>query len=191
MTDFRMRPRFDVPLSIMSEEGLKRFKEALNKEDCIYNGQFRKNHVILHINPSEKHLWSPFLDMEFVEDENQKGATVHGVIGPSPEVWTAFMAGHFGILFLVFVASVLGYSQWSLEQKPWGWYGLPILLLLSVLWYSLSLFGKKMASPQMEGLCDFFEEALSEAILPSEKPCEQSGMVDLSQKKRVEVSGSK
>ena len=190
MTDLRMRPRFDIPLSITPEEGLKRFKEALDNENCVYNGQFRKNHIILHVNPSDKHLWSPFLDMEFVENENQEGSTVHGVIGPSPEVWTAFMAGYSALLFFSFVSSVLGYSQWSLGQKPWGLYALPIFLLLSILWYSLSLFGKRMASSQMEGLCDFFEDTLDQTILPSEKPCEQSGMIDLSRRKEISTANS-
>lgn len=169
MASYRMRPRFDVRLSISPKEGIERFKMHLEKEEALHKGQFRKRHVILRVKRPQRHLWSPFLDLEFVPDytidTEEHGAVVHGVIGPSPEVWTAFMAGYAGLIFLLFVASVLGYAQWSLNQLVWGWYALPVLLVLLLLWYGLSLFGQRMAVEQTEGLRDFFEQVLHDTIL--------------------------
>lgn len=163
MSNYRMRPRFQLHTSLSVEEVLERFEKRLNEPDCPCKGQIRKRHILLRVHDQDRHFWSPFMDLEVNPASSAEGSKANGIVGPSPEVWTGFIAGYSALIFLFFVASILGYAQWSLERQAWGWYALPVIVVLLIACWGLSQLGQKFASTQIELLCKFVYDLVPDA----------------------------
>ena len=170
MAAYRMRPRFELVLSISPDEALDKLKQLLEGPECKCIGKFRQNHAQISVCDKHRHFWSPYVTLEFEEKalEDKAGSQVHGLIGPSSNVWTMFMAGYFGVLFFAFVALTLGYSQWSIKQPAWGFKLLPVIGVLLVLWYGLSFLGQRFAKDQIANLRDLLDNSLAPHILQEE-----------------------
>jgi hypothetical protein len=62
-------------------------------------------------------------------------------------MFLAFALG-FGLL----VGTTWGYAQWVMEIHPWALYSVPLVAVLSVLLYGVSMIGQRLGARQMEGL---------------------------------------
>ena len=83
---------------------------------------------------------------------------VRCLIAPAPKVWTLFMFGYIGFGVIAFLGSMLGFSQWTLKQTPWGfWLVLAGGVGMIILWL-LALEGKKLAKDEMIELKTFVDE---------------------------------
>jgi len=153
---YRMRPRFQVLLSLGRDEALEILEKGFEQESQNWIGKMRGNHAQIMIPTEKQKFWSPSMSLEFVETETEGVTKVYALLGPSPAVWTGFMAGYTALIFLFFVCSTLGYSQWSLKKSPWGFYMLPVICLMFFCWYALSWFGKRLAREQMDDIIECF-----------------------------------
>ncbi|TNE48570.1 MAG: hypothetical protein EP343_15920 [Deltaproteobacteria bacterium] len=164
MADLGMRPRFLLKLEDASPNEVYQKVQSHVLEgnpECI--GMFRNPHMELMFKPEHRHFWSPRLSLEF--EPYQESTVIRGLIGPHPSVWTMFMAcyGSFGIL--IFVGLTLGYSQWSLQQSPWG-FTMALVALVGILFsYVGSLFGQRMALEQTIRLREYLVESMGDFAL--------------------------
>ena len=78
---------------------------------------------MLTVSDKDRHFWSPWLDMEVIEpdeDGDTDSVTVRGRFMPHPNIWTAYMAGYFGLATFSAFAAIYAYAQWATEQTPTG-----------------------------------------------------------------------
>lgn len=116
------------------------------------------NHVEVTIRDDLRHFWSPHLSIELKEAE--EGAVLNGLFGPSPNVWTMFLAGYAFLILTGFFSGVLGLVQLSLGEPAWG-LGVAIgSALACAIPYAGSVVGRRLAAEQMEVLRCFLEESL-------------------------------
>lgn len=145
-----LRPRFTIDLNENHEKVIEKFKTILKGN--TYPSRFSDGHIIIDVPRKEEHFWSPQLNLEVVEAEENKSC-VKGLFGPKPQVWTLFMFIHFivGIAFLIF--GVMLYVNWSLNESLM----LPLIMviLLPLFWtvlYFLGRIGKSTGHKQMDDL---------------------------------------
>lgn len=145
-----LRPRFTIDLNENQEKVIEKFKTTLKGN--TYPSRFSDGHIIIDVPRKEEHFWSPQLNLEVVETEENK-SSVKGLFGPKPQVWTLFMFIHFvvGIAFLIF--GVMLYVNWSLNENLM----LPMLMVifLPLFWtvlYFLGRIGKSTGHQQMDDL---------------------------------------
>ncbi len=155
-----LRPRFTIDLDENYETVIEKFKKVLKAKDCAYPSRFSDGHIIVDVPKKEEHFWSPQLNMEIVEADENK-STLKGLFGPKPQVWTLFMFIHFivGISFLIF--AVMLYVNWSLERD----FIMPLMLVifLPIFWavlYFLGRIGKSTGHNQMDDLHDLMTSIL-------------------------------
>ena len=155
-----LRPRFSIDLDENHEKIIEKFKTFLKEKDCKYPSRFSDGHIIVDVPRKEEHFWSPQLNMEIIEKENNK-SVLKGLFGPKPQVWTLFMFIHFvvGIAFLIF--AVMLYVNWSLDRD----FIMPLMLVifLPILWvvlYFLGRIGKSTGHNQMSDLHDLMTSIL-------------------------------
>jgi len=155
-----LRPRFTIDLDENHEKIIDKFKRSLKEKESKYPSRFSDGHIIVDVPRKEEHFWSPQLNMEIIETENNK-SMLKGLFGPKPQVWTLFMFIHFvvGISFLIF--AVMLYVNWSLERD----FIMPLMLVifLPILWavlYFLGRIGKSTGHKQMDDLHDLMTSIL-------------------------------
>ena len=100
--------------------------------------------------------------MEFREDA--KGTTVHGLIGPHPNLWTMFAFLYGSLVCVVFFGLMLGFAQMMIDRATWGlWVAAAAVLTMGVL-YAVSQVGQRLAQEQMVLLRGFSVGALREPV---------------------------
>lgn len=153
-----LRPRFTIDLNENNEKVIEKFKTTLKGNTCP--SRFSDGHIIIDVPRKEEHFWSPQLNLEVVETEENK-SSVKGLFGPKPQVWTLFMFIHFivGISFLIF--GVMLYVNWSLNESLM----LPLMMVifLPLFWtvlYFLGRIGKSTGHQQMDDLHELMTAVL-------------------------------
>jgi hypothetical protein len=156
-----LRPRFTIDINQQSEKIIDKFKKALKENNNKYPSRFVDGHIIIDVPKKDDHFWSPQLNLEVVELEDNK-SLLKGLFGPKPQVWTLFMFIHFvvGIAFLIF--GVMLYVKWSLDEV----FVLPLMMVifLPIIWtvlYFLGRIGKSTGHQQMDDLHDLMINILN------------------------------
>ncbi|MCH9661907.1 MAG: GTP-binding protein, partial [Bacteroidetes bacterium] len=155
-----LRPRFKMELNQSNEYLLKVF-EKKGQEQSGFNILRVDDHVFIKIPSEKQHFWSPQLDLEIIDNENNT-ATLHGLFGPKPVVWTLFMFLHFIVGTLFLGSAVWAYSNYSLD-KPFA-LQLTGMLLLLIAWFVLYFagrMGKHAGKKEMRSLHEFLLETLA------------------------------
>jgi len=158
----KMRPTFLLTVDLTQEQVIDKLRGLIDHNDGRFTGKVVGRHVMLTVSEKDRHFWSPWLDMEVIEpeeDEAVDGAegtdgkvTVRGRFMPHPNIWTAYVAGYFGLATFSTFAAIYAYAQWATESSPtalWG-AGLGVLITI-VVWWSAQV-GQKLAHGQMEEL---------------------------------------
>jgi hypothetical protein len=155
-----LRPRFTIDLNEGQELIISKFKKALKEKNNKFPSRFVDGHIIIDVPKKEDHFWSPQLNIE-IEDIEEDKSLLKGLFGPKPQVWTLFMFIHtvVGITFLIF--GVMLYVKWSLD----GSVILPLMMtiflpLFWVLLYFLGRIGKSTGHSQMDDLHDLMTNIL-------------------------------
>lgn len=153
-----MRPRFRRTARVPPEAAFVALREAVADPECRFRARFAElhGHAEFRVARPERHFWSPTLGLE-IRGEGA-GSTVHGLFGPHPAVWTFFMFLHFAAGTLATLGLVLAWSQWSLDESPWGLWSVPLAAALSGGAYVASLFGQRLAHDQMDAMLAFLDE---------------------------------
>lgn len=161
-----MRPRFQLEIPLPPKDVHGRLESKLACGGCPCRATVLGNHVEVTIRDDLRHFWSPHLSLELQEAE--QGAVLNGLFGPSPNVWTMFLAGYAFLVLTGFFAGVFGLVQLSLGEPAWGLALAAASFLGCAIPYAGSVVGRRLAAEQMELLRCFLEESLQLEHLRSE-----------------------
>ncbi len=138
------------------------FKGRLKQSDIPCEGYVVQDQIVLKVNRSEQHFWSPQLDVSL--EQTESGTLIRGLYGPSPHIWTLFAVSYLGIGVLVTFISIIGFSRKSLGMPAPILWALPVLLGVSLLLYISSQIGQKIGAEQTFTLHHFVEDTIGERI---------------------------
>lgn len=163
MTSIRIRPRFQQRITRSPESLMQLFEQFITDEKGCIVSIIPDNHVLLKINASEHHFWSPQLWLTF--DAESDGTTLlRGLYGPSPSVWTLFVFGYGGLGVAALFITMAGLSQLSLDMPAPILWALPFIVLLALGIYITAQVGQKLGVQQTFELHQFLETTLEEKI---------------------------
>ncbi len=152
-----LRPRFQDSLDEVASVVLMRLEKSAENPILVKR---MDDHVFIRFNDSERHFWSPQLQLE-VLDEEQGGCKVYGLYGPNPTLWTFFMFLHFGVATLFIILGIWAYTSASLG-RPYGVLigGMAAMLVIWFAFYAFGRAGRAKGKPQMHQLYRFYKNAL-------------------------------
>ncbi|RCW91669.1 GTP-binding protein [Winogradskyella arenosi] len=157
--DPHLRPRFKLEIAEDNKTLLACF-ESLKKEESKFIISRVDDHVFIRFPKCDQHFWSPQLHLEITTESPNK-ATIRGLFGPSPTVWTLFMFLHFIVAALGIGCGLWAYTNASLDKA----YALPLSLavLMIIVWillYILGRLGRHKGQDEMKSLYTFMEDQL-------------------------------
>ncbi len=146
-----MRPKFEFDFPISQDEALDLLVGIMDNNDHPIEGRTAGNHLMLVIPTRDRHFWSPWLNIETLENESESPSThIKGRFSPNPSVWTCYMMVYSSLVVLAFLASIFGVSQFIMGNTPWAFQVLVLLALIAGAMYWASLIGQKIAQEQMQ-----------------------------------------
>ena len=154
-----LRPRFKFDVDTVNEKLLKGFEASKTAQsDFIVNRI--DDHVFIKFPKQKQHFWSPQLHLE-INEKDEKSATVHGLFGPNPSVWTMFMFFHFIVAGLFIAFGIWAYTNATLGKS----YAIQLFLTLFMvlIWFVLYVagrMGKTKGQPEMYKLHGFMKDTL-------------------------------
>ncbi len=154
-----LRPRFKFDVNTDNEKLLKGFEETkVNQSEFIVSRI--DDHVFIKFPKQAQHFWSPQLHLE-INEKDENNATVHGLFGPNPTVWTMFMFFHFVVAGLFLGLGIWAYTNATLGNS----YAIQLFLTLFmvVIWFVLYFagrIGRTKGKPEMYKLHGFMKETL-------------------------------
>ncbi|MCA9566881.1 MAG: hypothetical protein KC656_03525 [Myxococcales bacterium] len=144
----RARPRVAYTVPQSPEEVFERFRETLEGGACPCDGMIGRQEVTLQICDAHRRLWSPFLQLG-VEVGEDGQTVVRGVMGPAPNLWTAFVFVY-AVHLVVFVSGTMyGFVQATLNDTPTGLLAAGGALLGLACSCGLDLTGRRLGQGQM------------------------------------------
>ncbi len=164
-----MRPEMRLPTGD-PEAVLKRLGVLLAGHPSCTGTVFRK-HAVMHMRPSVRHFWSPYLYLEAQrpdpDDEDGPDAPqIHGRFAPHPNVWTLFMAIYGVLGMLGLLGLMYGISQWWLDWTPWALAAFPAAAALIGFVYGAAFIGQGLGASQMYELRSLLDDALEAPAAP-------------------------
>tara|TARA_R110002072_G_scaffold232062_3_gene389417 strand:+ start:563 stop:1042 length:480 start_codon:yes stop_codon:yes gene_type:complete len=154
-----MRPRFSLKIPLAPSEVHRRLESQLARSECPCQSSVVGKHIEVTIRDDLRHFWSPHLSLELNPDAD--GSVLAGLFGPSPNVWTLFLAAYGFLALTAFFSGILGLVQVSLGDPAWGLALAGGSILACALPYAASQVGRSLAAEQMEELRRFLRESLS------------------------------
>jgi hypothetical protein len=161
-----LRPRFRLEVEMSPEDAYQMVVQALEGPDCRLGANLLQRQIELKIPEPEHHFWSPQLNLVFRQLEDDKaGALLEGRFGPTPEVWTMFLAAYAALTFSAAAMFILASSQWVLNEPVWGlWVGLGCLVALGGV-HTAGHTGRKLGRPQMRQMQTFLYRSLGDPTI--------------------------
>ncbi len=156
-TPYRVRPRFQVETSYSVEDLAEKISIGLKKEDAPCKGKLIPGYATIYLPQKEQHYWSPQLSLTLEETEN--GSLLRGLYGPRPAVWTMFIFFYALICFAIFIISIVGLANLSLDKSGAILWLVPVLVVAFLSLYLVAYFGQKLGHDQMATLHKFIEES--------------------------------
>ncbi|MAC95565.1 MAG: hypothetical protein CMC96_08685 [Flavobacteriales bacterium] len=162
MSDLRFRPRFQLFLNEDENAIIDRIKKALTENNPeALKGKLKHKHLLIRVNPTKKHFWSPTLDISFEKMEDGQ-TQMRCLLAPEATVWTMFMFAYTIAAFGAFIGLMIGSSQMQLEHNPWGFWLATACTVLGLLLFFIAQFGKKLAKDEMVSMKEFIVKAVEE-----------------------------
>jgi hypothetical protein len=160
MNKIRIRPRYTFSVPLSKEEVLNKLREALKNMPSGLEGKFVKPLVVVSVSEENRHFWSPELSLDIEAKENE--TEIRCTLGPRSSLWTMF-ATFYGFSILVGIAGlVLGFSQLTLGMNTYGFWLVPISIILLASAYGIALTGQKLSYEQMLQLRNFIKNTLKD-----------------------------
>ncbi len=176
MSSPALRPQFSLPLSQPPDTAMRALEAYLDACESPIESQRAGRHMTLTVTAAVRHVWSPWLNLEFEtppppESRLKESAagdelatmqtSLHARFSPAPGLWTSFMAVYFSLATAGFFTLMWALAQWTMGHPPaalWGTLGCG--LGCGALWW-VSLIGQKLAGEQMVMLRDTVQNALA------------------------------
>lgn len=158
MHDIELKLRFQLSSPLKQEKLVELLKNHLSKDENKTHGSCLKNHATINLPKNKQHIWSPHLGLDF--EETPTGTLIKGAFGPKPSIWLFFMFIYITCGFIIIFGATIGFSQYTMNKTPYGFYPIPICLIISIGVYLGSRYGKIKSKPQMVDLMNFTLETL-------------------------------
>lgn len=158
MTSIRIRPRFKHQVPGTLEEVHRRLVDGFKANADRVHLVHLPHYLVVEYNQTERHYWSPQLQMSL--EENEEGILVRGLYGPHPNVWAIFFYGYASMGVLGTFLSVIGLSQAMIEDKYWAFWAAAGCALIALTLYLIAQFGQKIGAEQTFDLHHMFTEIL-------------------------------
>jgi hypothetical protein len=155
----RLRPKFKLDLLLPPDEAMQRIRQGFDTPELRGTTMSAGRHAEFHVDEQERKVWSPRLTVQ-VEDA-PGGSSLRGRFAPRADVWTGFMFVYFLVVFLILFGATLGYVQQVSDETPWGYWAIPVGLLVVGLIHGLSYLGQRLAEDQMRALRAQLESVLT------------------------------
>lgn len=157
--DIVLRPRFKFDVEASNEQLLEGF-EAVKLQQSEFILSRVDDHVFIKFPKHKQHFWSPQLHLE-INAKDSENATVHGLFGPNPTVWTLFMFLHFIVAGLFFGFGIWAYTNITLGTS----FAIQLFLavFMIVIWFMLYFagrIGRAKGKPEMYLLHGFMKETI-------------------------------
>ena len=160
MNKIRIRPRYTFSVPLKKADVLNKLREALKDMPSGLEGKFVKPLVVVSVSKENRHFWSPELSLDIEEKEN--GTEIRCTLGPRSSLWTMF-ATFYGFSILVGIAGlVLGFSQLTLGMNAYGFWLVPVSIILLASAYGIAITGQKLSYEQMLELRNFIKKTLKD-----------------------------
>jgi hypothetical protein len=156
MSDLEFRPRFRIESQRQPEEVHDLIREKLVRDNPMgFQSMSVKGHLIIRVNDSLKHFWSPQLDISISKSPDHDGTLLRCLLAPSPGIWTMFMFLYALAGFWALVGSTIAMSQYTLKKDLWGLWVFGISSVLGIALFFIAQIGKGMAKQEMIDLKNF------------------------------------
>ncbi len=162
MSSFRIRPRFRHFIKADKSELEHTISTALTLENQFIFSHI-PDHICIKINPNERHVWSPQLDISFEQDG--ENVIVRGLYGPNPTLWALFFFGYVIIGLLSLFLGIWGLSVWMLGKNPSILWVIPGLGVAAFLLYLFGQTGQKLGAQQLFDIHHFFENVIKDRVV--------------------------
>ena len=160
MNKIRIRPRYTFSVPLNKADVLEKLREALKHMPSGLEGKFVKPLVVVSVSEKNRHFWSPELSLDIEAKDN--GTEIRCTLGPRSSLWTMF-ATFYGFSILVGIAGlVLGFSQLTLGMNTYGFWLVPVSVILLASAYGIALTGQKLSYDQMLELRNFIKNTLKD-----------------------------
>lgn len=157
--DISLRPRFVLLLEGTSDDILNAFQTAKKNQNeiqvtCV------DDHVFLKFPRAKQELFTPQLQLELIPQDSEPHQ-LHGLVGPSPALWTMFMFFHFVIAVCFLAFGVWLYTNIRTQQTI----AIPIflMLLMVLFWfglYAIGRIGRRSGLGETQTLINFLQNTL-------------------------------
>jgi len=158
MNKIAIRPRFNLEIKMPKYELITRISEEIKNCNGRCEINLLRNHIIFKIPEDMQHFWSPELSIEI--EESEENSVLHCILGPSSAIWTLFATFYGLSLFAGLIGIVLGFSQWSIGNYPYGFWLVPASVILIALAYLIAITGQKLSYNEMLFLRRKLERAI-------------------------------
>lgn len=163
MNKITIRPRFKIEVKMPKYELITRISEEIKSCNGRCEINLLRNHIIFKIPEDMQHFWSPELSIEI--EESEENSVLHCILGPRSAIWTLFATFYGLSLFAGLIGIVLGFSQWSIGNYPYGFWLVPASVILIALAYLIAITGQKLSYNEML----FLRRKLDRAIYSKNK----------------------
>lgn len=156
----KLRPKYTKHI----DSDIRKVKDLLVCELDNTEGQLKcevyDSHILVKYRPELHKLWTPQINITLREEE--EGTKIRGSIGPSGEIWLAFVF-FYSLFALVFVGAFLfALTQISLGHSSTLFLSISGLGLISLItMYLISYFGQYKSKKQIEYLYSWIEKSLN------------------------------
>lgn len=160
MERIRIRPRYNFTVPLGKETVLDKLRSAIGSPSARVQGKFVKPMVVVSVLEEDRHFWSPELSLDL--EQKGDGTEVRCLLGPHSSIWTMF-ATFYAFAVLVGVAGLVwGFSQMAAGMSAYGFWLIPVSIVLIAGAYGIALTGQKLAYNQMLHLRAFIKETLKD-----------------------------
>ena len=158
MTRPRQRPRLELPVPLPVHRVSALLVEGLGDPACPCEGSVTRQHAWIHIRDSDRHFWSPTLDLSL--EGGPEGTVLRGRFGPHPSIWTLFVFIYAALGVLGTIATVFGLSQLSLHQAPWAFAAAGGCFALIGFVYGAAFIGQGLGGEQVVQIRLFLDRSV-------------------------------
>lgn len=170
--NLQIRPRFYLTTRLAPQEVLGRLQAHISQKEPICSGMISFQHAMLRMPEDATHFWSPRLTIQV--EQIPEGSLLRCLFGPSPTVWTFFIAVYVAVGFLGAVALMWGLSQLSLGMNANILWLVPVSIVAGFTAWLVAGYGQHLGQEQMLTLREFMTTALGDC-----KEIEERELADL------------
>lgn len=159
MSGFGLRPSLSHVMDLDVEEVRQRIVESIGTDGSRCEVLSFPGFICLRVPEEKRRFWSPRLHLS-LEAEGEAKTRVCGTYGPNASMWSSFLYGYLLVGSVGLFSGILGWCQFTLGMRPWGWWiFFPMLAAMGGM-YLLGRTGRKLGERQTMELHRIYQAAV-------------------------------